>query len=92
MEASLRIVGDHAHLASEDEISTGITAALNVFSKHNADPFECAAAHDKLERNELLSREEALLCVIWDTADEKTFRAVTLGWLFRAIDIRLAVG
>lgn len=91
MEATLRIVGNHAHLASENEISTGITAALNVFSEHHVDPFECAAAHDKLERNELLSREEALLCVIWDTADDKAFRAVTLGWLFRAIDIRLAV-
>jgi len=91
MEASLRIIGDHAHLASEDEISTGIAAAHSVFSEHNADPLECAAAHDKLKQNELLSREEALLCVIWDTADDKAFRAVTLGWLFRAIDIRLSV-
>lgn len=92
MEATLKIVGVHVHLASEDEISTGIAAALNVFSEHNVNPFECAAASGKLERNELLSREEARLCVIWDTADDKAFRAVTLGWLFRAIDIRLSVG
>lgn len=91
MEAAITIVGNHVHVASEGEISTGITAALNVFSGHNVDPLECAAANDKRERNELLSREEALLCVIWDTADDKAFRAVTLGWLFRAIDIRLAV-
>ncbi|MBZ0095815.1 MAG: hypothetical protein K8H75_10675 [Sulfuricella sp.] len=91
MEATLRMVGNHTHVASEGEISAGITAALNVFSEHNVDPLECAAANDKRERNELLSREEALLCVIWDTADDKAFRAVTLGWLFRAIDIRLSV-
>ena len=92
MEATLKIVGEHAHLASEDEISTGITTALKVFSEHNVDPFECAAASGKLERNELLSREEALRCVIWDTADDKAFRAITFGWLIRDIDIRLALG
>jgi len=92
MEATITIVGEHAHLASEDEISAGITAALKVFSEHNVDPLECAAANDKLERNELLSREEALLCAIWDTADDRAFRAVTLGWLIRAIDVRLSVG
>jgi len=92
MEATITIVGDHAHLASEDDISAGINAALTVFAEHNADPLACAAANDKLERNELLSREEALLCAVWDTADDKAFRTVTLGWLFRAIDIRLSVG
>lgn len=92
MAATLKIIGDHAHLASADEISTGIAEALNVFSEHHADPLACAAASGKLENNELLTREEALLCVIWDAADDKAFRAVTLGWLFRAIDIRLALG
>ena len=92
MEATITIVGEHAHLASEDEISAGIAAALKVFAEHNADPLECAAANDKLERNELLNREEALLCAIWDTADDRAFRAVTLGWLIRAIDVRLSVG
>lgn len=92
MEASLRIVGSHAYLASEGDRSSGISAAINVFSEHNVDPIECAAANGKLERNELLSREEALLCLVWATADDKLFRAVTLGWLIRDIDIRLAVG
>ncbi|GAO35442.1 hypothetical protein SCT_0828 [Sulfuricella sp. T08] len=92
VEATLKIIGDHAHLAAADEISTGIAEALNVFSEHHVDPLVCAAASGKLEKNELLSREEALLCVIWDMADDKAFRAVTLGWLFRAIDIRLSFG
>lgn len=87
---TITIVGEHSNVASENEISSGITAALSVFSEHNVDPLECAAANDKLKRDELLSREEALLCAIWDMADDKAFRAVTLGWLFRAIDIRLA--
>jgi hypothetical protein len=92
MEANLKFVGEHAHLASEEEVSFAINAALDVFAKYNADPLACAAASDKLERNELLSREEALLSVIWDTADDKAFRAVTLGWLIRDIDIHLALG
>jgi len=92
MEATITLTGKHAHLASEDEISTSIAAALAVFAGNNADPLDCAAANDKLERNELLSREEALLCVIWATADDKAFRAATLGWLIRDIDIRLSVG
>jgi hypothetical protein len=91
MVATITIVGDHAHVATEAEISSGDTAALNVFSEHNVDPLDCVAANDKLERNELLSREEALLCAIWDMADDKAFRAVTLGWLFRTTDIRLSV-
>ena len=92
MEATITIVGEHSNVASETEISSGITAALSVFSEHHVDPLECAAANDKLKRDELLSREEALLCAIWNMADDKAFRTVTLGWLFRAIDIRLAVG
>ena len=91
MEATISIVGKHAHLASEEEIATAIAAALDVFAEHNVDPLECAAANDKLQRNELLSREEAMLCVIWAAADDKAFRGATLGWLIRDIDIRLSV-
>ena len=92
MVEGLKFIGDHAHLASEDEISHGINAALEVFAKHNADPLACAAVNDKLERDELLSREEAELHVIWETADDKAFRAITVGWLVRDVDIRLALG
>lgn len=92
MKATITLVGDHAHIATENEISSGVTAALNVFSEHNVDPLDCAVANNKLEQNELLSQEEALLCVIWNMADDKAFRAATVGWLFRTIDIRLSVG
>lgn len=90
--AIIRLDGEHVHVASPDEIASGIKAASEVFAHHNADPFACAAANQKLEKDELLTKEEALLCVIWNTADDKAFRAVTVGWLVRDVDIRLAVG
>lgn len=87
----LALVGEHAVLVSAEEISEGIAAAKKVFEKHDVDPALCAAAALKLEKDELLTREEAMLCVIWEEADDKAFRAVTLGWLARDVDIRLAV-
>ena len=91
MQANMGFVGEHAHIASDDEISAGIRAAFKVFSGRNADPAACAAANEKMERDELLTKEEARLCVIWGEADDMAFRAVTLGWLARDIDIRLAL-
>jgi hypothetical protein len=91
MPVSFKFIGDHAHLASEDEISHGVSAAMEVFSKYNADPLACAAANDKVERDELINREEAELYAIWETADDTAFRAITVGWLIRDIDIRLAL-
>ena len=89
MQVPIRLEGEHVHLASQDEITAGINAAAAVFSQHNADPLACAAAYEKMAKDELLTRDEALLCVVWDAADDKAFRAVTLGWLARDVDIRL---
>ena len=91
MQATLTFAGEHVHLASTEEIAAGLTAASEVFARHDADPQACAAASEKLEQDEPLTKDEALLCVIWDAADDKAFRAVTLGWLVRDVDIRLAV-
>lgn len=92
MQASITFIGEHANLPSPDEIAAGIAAANAVFASHNADPLACAAANAKLERDEPLTGDEALLCVIWQTADDKAFRAMTLGWLKRDSDIWLAAG
>ncbi|MHB1187893.1 hypothetical protein [Thiobacillus sp.] len=92
MQASIKFVGEHAHLPSPDEIAAGINAANEVFARHSVDPLACAAANAKLEKDVELTREEAQLCVIWQMADDKAFRAVTLGWLKRDTDIWLAVG
>lgn len=92
MQVPLRLEGEHVHLASQGEITAGIKAAAAVFAQHDADPLACAAAREKMAKDALLTRDEALLCVIWDAADDKAFRAVTLGWLARDVDIRLAPG
>ncbi|HYE37175.1 hypothetical protein [Methylocaldum sp.] len=91
MQRTISIEGKHAELASQEEIANGIQAASDVFARNEVDPLDCAAAIAKLERDELLSREEALLCVIWDEAEEAAFRTVTLGWLSRDVDIRIGV-
>lgn len=92
MQANIKLEGEQLALASPDEIEAGLNAAREFFFRHNADPLACAAANEKMARDELLSREEAQMCVIWGSADEIAFKAVTLGWLSRDIDIRLAVG
>lgn len=91
MQASIKLEGDHIDLATEDEIFTAINAASSVFEQHQVDPLACAVAYEKFEKDEPLSKEEALLYVIWNTADDKAFHAVTLNWLVRDVDIRLAV-
>ncbi len=91
MQAILKLEGDHVQLASPEEVAAGIKAACEVFAQNGADPKACAAASEKLDKDEELTRDEALLCVIWNTADDKAFRAVTLGWLARDVDIRLVL-
>lgn len=83
--------GAHAHLATEKDIAFAIAQAKEVFERNQADPLACAAAIAKMEGDELLTREEALLCVIWDEAEEAAFKALTIGWLSRDVDIILKV-
>ena len=85
----LRIVGIHAQLASAEEMTAALRRAAEVSAEHQADPPACAAAKAKLENNELLSREEALLYVVWEEADDAAMRELTRGWLSRDVDIRL---
>ena len=91
MPVTLGIEGAHAHLAAPEEIAAGVRAASEVFARHDADAAEAAAAIAKLRSDELLSRAEAQLCVIWDEAEEAALRAATVGWLSRQVDLRLAV-
>lgn len=92
MQTCITFEGEYVNMASQDEIAAGIEAANGVFSHHNVDPLACAAAKDKLAKDEPLTRDEALLCVIWETAEDKAFRAVTLNWMVRGdTDIWLAV-
>ncbi len=91
-QPTLRIEGQDAWIAPQDSILDGINAALAVFARHRADPLECDAANKKLiSGNELLSREEVLLNLIWEEADYAAFHAITVGWLSRDIDIQISI-
>ncbi len=91
-EAVLDIQGQDAWIASQENINSGITAALAAFARHNANLLECAKANEKLLRgNELLTEQEVHLCLIWDEADYAAFHAITVGWLSRDIDIEITV-
>jgi len=83
MQTCITFEGEHVNMASAAEIATGLAAASEVFLHHSADPLACAAAKEKLAKDEPLTRDEALLCVIWETAEDKAFRAVTLNWMVR---------
>ena len=88
--SSIRIEGQDAWIASSENITSGVNAANAVFARHNVDPLKCANANDKMmQGEELLSEEEALLCLIWDEADYAAFLAITVGWLSRDIDIQI---
>lgn len=87
----LKFVGEHAFLLSEDEVSIGLGAAFQVFEKHGVHPEDCRQAVQKLAENELLTKDEAFHCLIWNEAEDSAFRAATLGWLARNVDIRLEV-
>ncbi len=91
-QAMLRIEGQDSWIAPEERISEGIDAATAVFARHHVDPLDCEKANEKLIRGkELLSKEEALLSLIWEEADYAAFHAITVGWLSRDIDIQISV-
>lgn len=89
---SIRIEGQDAWIAPQENIAEGIGAASAIFAKHNVDPLECEQANKKMIRGkELLSKEEALLSLIWEEAEYAAFHAITIGWLSRDIDIHISV-
>lgn len=91
MAGTISIEGEDVALAKPIEISRGIKAAADVFAKRNADPLAAAAANAKRAADELLTPEEALLCVIWDEAEYVAWHEVTHGWMIRDFDLNLVV-
>lgn len=90
--AHIFIEGQDAWIAPLDSINEGISAASAVFASHNVDPFECKKANQKFIRGkELLSKEEAILSLIWEEADYAAFHVITVGWLSRDIDLQISV-
>lgn len=62
--------------ASQEEIAHGIFAAGEVFARYRAHPLHCVAAHLKRADEQVLSKQDLLLCVIWDEASDKAWQAV----------------
>jgi hypothetical protein len=91
-QPTIRIEGQDAWIAPQENISEGISAASAIFSKHNVDPLDCEQANKKMIRGkELLTKEEALLSLIWEEAEYAAFHAITIGWLSRDIDIHISI-
>jgi hypothetical protein len=91
-QSTICIEGQDAWIAPQENISDGINAASDVFTRHNADPLDCEKANKKMIRGkELLTKEEALLNLIWEEAEYAAFHAITVGWLSRDIDIHISV-
>lgn len=91
-QPTIRIEGQDAWIAPQENISEGIGAASAVFARHNVDPLVCEKANIKMVRGkELLTKEEALLSLIWEEAEYAAFHAITIGWLSRDIDIHISV-
>lgn len=91
-QPTLRIEGQDAWIAPQDSIIEGLNAANAVFARHHANPVDCEAANKKLiSGRELLTKEEAMLSLIWEEADYAAFHAITVGWLSRDIDIQISI-
>jgi hypothetical protein len=91
-QPTIRIEGQDAWIAPQENISDGINAAAAIFASHNVDALDCEHANKKMTRGkELLTKEEALLSLIWEEAEYAAFHAITIGWLSRDIDIHISV-
>lgn len=83
--------GSDSMLLSDSERAAGVLAALNVFQRHGVDVSRCAMAEEKRAADGLLTADEALWCIIWDDAQTAAWRAATIGWLSRDVDIGIAL-
>lgn len=91
-QPTLRIEGQDAWIAAQGTIEEGINAANAVFASHNVAPLDCDKANKKLiSGRELLTKEEAMLSLIWEEADYAAFHVITVGWLSRDIDIQISI-
>ena len=90
-QMSICMSGSDSMLLSDGERAAGVQAALNVFQRHGVDVSCCARAEEKRAADGLLTADEALWCVIWNDAQTAAWRAATIGWLSRDVDIGIAL-
>ncbi len=67
--------------ATAEELERGLAAALAVFDRAGATPYEAAVARFKRDGEiEELTDREAQIADLWDIADEAAIRACCSGW------------
>ena len=91
MKATIGFEGKDLEFASNEDILAGAAAARDVFDRQQANPVACARSSEKRHSNQLLSKEDAINCVVWDEANYAAWHAMTHGWLRRDVDIHLSL-
>ena len=91
MRIVITLAGRDVGLVSEKDMALAIQAAEEVFAQHEADPMACEVANQKQYGDAEITREEALLCAIWEEANYAAWHKATIGWMSRDIDLYMMV-
>ena len=91
MRTIITLAGDDMGLVSENDMALAIQAAEEVFAQHGADPMACEVANQKQYSDAEITRDEALLCAIWEEANYAAWHKATIGWMSRDIDLYMMV-
>ena len=91
MRTIITLAGQEVGLVSENDMALAIQAAEEVFAQHEANPMACEVANQKQYNNADITRDEALLCVIWEEANYAAWHKATIGWMSRDIDLYMLV-
>ena len=91
MRTIITLAGQDVGFVSEKDMALAIQAAEEVFAKHGADPMACEVANQKQYSDAEITRDEALLCTIWEEANYAAWHKATIGWMSRDIDLYIMV-
>jgi hypothetical protein len=91
MRTIITLAGQDVGFVSEKDMALAIQAAEEVFAQHGADPMACEVANKKQYSDAEITRDEALLCAIWEEANYAAWHKATIGWMSRDIDLYLMV-
>jgi hypothetical protein len=87
----ITLAGQDVELVNENDMALAILAAEDVFAGHGVDPLACEMANQKQYSDAELTRDEALLCTIWEEANYAAWHKATIGWMSRDIDLYMMV-
>lgn len=89
MSTVISLTGKDVKLVNQKDLSLAIRAAQDIFEQHGVDPMECQLAIQKQSSDEEITRDEALLCIIWEEANYAAWHKATIGWMSRDVDLCL---